>query len=178
MIRKSLTICLAMAAFSLFAARAVHADDLFTYQVGSDTYTWILPASPTPDGYELNNIFSILDVSYTIDNTQYTGGQVNFYNAQPSAGGGFVLEEGGGTVLLNTFGPQLYMGMENAPTFDLGMFSLNNNSADGPLDTLTIQTAPGTAATPEPSSLLLLAAGVLSFLGLAWKKRIAAQSIS
>jgi PEP-CTERM motif len=177
MVRRCITICLAIASLALFSATRAKADDLFTYEVGPDTYSWVLPASPTPDGYELGSIFTILDVTYSIDGTSYTGGQANFY---PSGipGGGFVLEQDGGSVLLNVFGSQLYMGPENAPTFDLGTFSLNNGSQDGPLDTLTIQTAPGTAATPEPSSLLLLAGGLFSFLGLAWKRRIAAQSIS
>jgi PEP-CTERM motif len=180
--RHGLILCFAVGILALFSAPNANADDLFSYQVGSNTYTFVVPSSPviapgdfvdstlTTPGY-----FSIPDVSYSINGEPQGVESLAFYAMNNE--GGFALYVDS-MLTLNTFGPQLYTGSEDAPTFLLGDFPLNNGSQDGPLDTLTIETAPGTNATPEPSSLLLLAGGLLSFLGLAWKRRIAAQSIS
>jgi PEP-CTERM motif len=172
MLRRTLIGCLLVAVCALISATRAKADDVdqFTYDFGGNTFTWELPTSPTPTSFTIGVYFDIANVPYSENGVPETPGTFDFYNT--SDGGGFDLYVGT-TVILNDFGDQVYSGAESAPTFLIGVpFDLNNGSPSGPMGSLS------TTATPEPSSLLLLAGGLLSFLGLAWKRRIAAQSIS
>jgi PEP-CTERM motif len=134
--------------------------DTFTYTFGGNTFVWQLPASPTigAGDYETGHYFDTFDVPYTENGVAQAPGAILFFS---SPGGGF---EGLG---LNTFGPQLYSGTEQAPTFIPGTYHLNNGSLTGPLDTLVISSP---VSSPEPSSLMLIGSGLLSLLGLARKK--------
>jgi len=102
--------------------------------------------------------------------SEYT---LSFYNFA-GLGGGFSATTNDGTVdAFSTFGPQLYTGPENDPSFAsligagpilLGDF--DTGAADAYSLTVTVVTPVG---TPEPSTLLLLA-GALLPLGLLAKK--------
>jgi hypothetical protein len=100
---------------------------------------------------------------------------LNFYNSSPITGGGggfSALTNDGSTDAFATFGPQLYTGSENDPSFasliNAGPISLGDfDSGTAGAYTLTVTAV--TPDVPEPSTLLLLA-GALLPLGLLAKK--------
>lgn len=98
---------------------------------------------------------------------------LTFFIGDPMAqGGGFAaLSSDGLTDAFSTFGPQLYTGPESAPSFaslinetiTLGDFDANVS------DAYTLKVTRVVESTPEPTTLLLLAAALLP-LGLAAKR--------
>jgi hypothetical protein len=155
-------------------------------RVSGDTFTWQLPSSLTiaPGNYDTGSFFSVLDVPYFENGVAQSPGFLQFYNSDPMVGGGFVLADSGlDTLFIDAFGPQVYSGMESAPTFVPGTYILNSGLPDGPLATLVIAPAGGTedsftyqfpapTSTPEPSSLLLslIGTGMLALLCFTRKK--------
>jgi PEP-CTERM motif len=125
-----------------------------------NSFSFVLPAMPTD--IFLNPMssggFDISNVPVDFDGTT-SDGLLEFFD--DNAGGGFNFFSN--TVELELFGPQLYTGSESAPTFLPGDFYL---SEGGPIAywTLEISAAPG-AVTPEPSTLVLLATGLVSVWG-------------
>lgn len=175
MMRRAITICLAVAAFALLSASSAKADE---------TFTWTLPATPTissPD-FMLGNSFTIMNVPLSENGTSLGNYVFDFYNL--GAGGGFDAFSMGSSTALNEFGPQVYMGAENMPTFVPGTYGPFNGQGSlttgmtGVLDItnagngndLFTYTTTTTAITPEPSSLLLLGAGALALLGFTRKR--------
>jgi hypothetical protein len=98
---------------------------------------------------------------------------LTFYNFASLGGGFSALTNDGMTDAFATFGPQLYTGPENNPSFasliGAGAISLGDfdTGAEGAYS-LSVTVVPP-ASTPEPSALLLLVAGLLP-LGLLAKK--------
>jgi len=168
MLRRVSTLCFFVALFGLLSASRVKADDLFTYTLGSNTFTWDLPGSPTLTSADVTpgNSFFISGVQYWENGALQGTGTFDFYNGNPSVGGGFDLMVGSSGPL-NEYGVQLYSGSEGTPTFLLGTFTLNHLSPDGPAGTLTIASI---TAVPEPSGLLLIGTGALGLIGFARKK--------
>jgi hypothetical protein len=180
--------------------RADGITDNFTYseplggeeEVGLITVTWQLPASPTVTGYVTGEGFEIDDVTTTVtisgpDPEQYSvpGDSFTFVNGGYTAdiegfdlSGGFV-EEYLPILAQNFFepgpppigtGPQLYSGPENAPTFVPGVYILGDYQTYE-YGTLVIDELPSTSTpTPEPSSLVLLGAGLLTIGGFSRRK--------
>jgi hypothetical protein len=157
-----------LAALILTTAGAAKADN-FTYVLGGNTYTWSLPNMPTiPSGNASSNSFFIEPVSYTVDGGGQTGGTLTFFIS--GDGGGFELQNSSDATLLNEFGGQVFSGPAgdptSNPTFIDNVFTLNDGSAEGPAGTLTI------VGTPEPGTLALLGAGVLSLFGFRRKRAL------
>jgi hypothetical protein len=178
MLRRTTFACTLLILGLVLATRA-KADDLaFTYNFNGNTFTWQLPASPTPTDFTDGVFFDITNVPFSENGVlQATLGTFDFYNT--AAEGGFDLTicdmAEPSCIILNAFGSQVYSGPESAPTFLIGTpVNLNNGTPEGPMGGLTTDVV----TTPEPSGLLLLAGGLLSFIGLAWKRRLATQSIS
>ena len=162
------------AVLGLISASRAQADgvDTFKYTFDGNTFIWYLASSP-PIGegdFELDGSFAILDVPYSENGVDQTPSEFDFFSF-PKEGGGFEIITSSLTSPANTFGAQLYSGMENAPTFVPGTYKLNNGGPAGLLGKLIISTS--SVSTPEPSSLILMGSGLLSLLGFARKKILA-----
>jgi len=172
--RYLITSCLVLAVFTLILATQAKADSIddFTYQAGGNTFTWQLPSSLTisPDNYLAGLVFGIADVSYSENDIPQTPAALSFFSL--NFGGGLSLSDIiQGTSFISASDFQIYGGSEDAPTFLTGTFGLTDYASDGnglPA-TLTI------TAVPEPSSLMLLATGMLALLGLALKKTVVSR---
>ena len=172
--RYLITSFLVLAVFTLILATPAKADsiDNFTYQAGGNTYTWQLPSSPSisPDSFLPGLVFGITDVAYAENDIPQNPAVLDFHSF--TFGGGLSLGDliqGTFPIIASDF--QIYAGSEDAPTFLTGTFGLTDYASDGnglPA-TLTI------TAVPEPSSLMLLATGMLALLGLALKKTVVSR---
>jgi hypothetical protein len=171
--RYLITSCLVLAVFTLILATQAKADsiDNFTYQAGGNTFTWQLPSSPTisPDSFLPGLLFGVTDVAYSENDIPQNPAVLSFLSL--NFGGGLSLGDliQGTLIVASDF--QIYCGSEDAPTFLTGTFGLTDYASDGnglPA-TLTI------TAVPEPSSLMLLATGMLALLGLALKKTVVSR---
>jgi hypothetical protein len=163
---RSLVVCLLSIVASLSCVSRAKADDLFTYDLGGEVFSWQLPDSPMiPSGnFTIGDGFSIANVWYSAGGIEQTlPGEFVFYNS--GDGGGFALftDNGSGFLLLNEYGPQIYTGMENAPTFAPGTYDLEHKVSGGLPGTLAV------SSVPEPASFLLLGSAVLA-LGI-WRRR-------
>ena len=135
----------------------------FSFQVDSSPVVSVNP------GFGFSPVFS--NFSYSLDGSPVavTPTSLSFFNA--ASGGGFSF------CLINTpapctalslndsGGPQMYTGLDSAPTMLTGGFAVHTTFAVG----RTLYTQPDTtvqaAALPEPSTLLMLAAGLLALRG-------------
>jgi hypothetical protein len=169
----------------LVSASRAQADgvDTFTYTFDGNTFVWQLPSSPTIDPAGVSDVFpfidpagvfpfvsfAILDVPYSENGVAQIPSEFDFFNTSNS--GGFEIITPSLMNPANTFGAQLYSGMEDAPTFIPGTYQLNNGTSTGPIGTLVISFS--SVSAPEPSSLILLGSGLLSLLGFARKKLLA-----
>jgi hypothetical protein len=166
---KLLSAVLVFLSFLLLAATEVRADGTtdYVYAVNGNTFTWSLPTNPemTSDNVDVGNYFTFSDVSLS-ENGVAMSGTLDFYNTK--WGGGFDLWTGTTFPLLDAYGPQLYTGLESAPTLLPGPFSLTDyGNGDCPVYAGTLEVIP----TPEPSALCMLAIGLAIILGFAFIRK-------
>lgn len=171
--RRLILLCFLIAILGFFSAGRAKADDLFTYQFDGNTWTWDLPASPPivvpPDSFKTGMFFELVGVPFSKNDGPPTQGTLDFFEGSAPTGGGFELFFlNNSTPIVNTVGPQLYMGGEGSPTFNLGTFDLTDYNTGSQAGTLTISSF----STPEPSSLLLLGIGALALVGFGRKRII------
>lgn len=148
---------IAILALSLLASGPVWADSTtdFSYQAGGNTFTWQLPTDPTitPGNAYPDSAFTINNVTYT-ENGVSSVGTFDFFT--PALGGGFDLWIGNFFCLINAYGPQIYNGSENDPTFVPGTYWFAD-TGNGCIPTLGVLKV---VNVPEPSALLLLVVGL------------------
>ena len=148
-----------LAAISLFASPAAHAStiDNFTLTNNSDgsVLTFQLAEAPTTviDDYG----------GFELDDVATSVGPCDFLFFDASNGGGLTADGSG-----LPYGPQLFSGTDANPMFLLGTFQLSD-SPDLSTDDYTLSISQ-VAATPEPSSLLLLGTGALAAFGIIKRK--------
>jgi hypothetical protein len=170
MMRRLMIGALLIAILGLVSASRAQADGVdltFNYEFAGNTFIWHLPASPGPidPSNFTGDMFAILSVSYIENDMPQIPTEFDFFSFGDGGGFEIIPPTLSGTPPANTFGAQLYSGTTESPTFTPGIYHLNNDTPDGPLDTLII-------STPEPSSLMLLGSGLLALLGFARKKII------
>jgi hypothetical protein len=176
--RKLLLVSLPVIAF-LFSNSAARADDLFSFTDNAgNTLTFSLPASPTPTAssggtFVVDNVAVVFDGTSTVGGFAFTSG-----GGWAFGGPGFSLQDDAGGNYQGRFGvdgltDSLFTGAPANPTFLTGTFTgtsffLPSDPNTGSPYTLTITPPP----VPEPSSLLLLGSGVVSF-GAMMRRRMA-----
>ena len=157
---------------------AAKADTLDFSITGHGTdITFSLPSSPTPSAVStFNGDFELSNVVMDVNGTNHT--ENLFFFLGGVFGGGAATS----STLLDLYGPQLFTGSLYDPTFKTGDFTVTTSpgfqgwcdQGDYNLDI----TDPGpTSVTPEPSSVMLLATGVLALLAMAMVKRNAIGGI-
>jgi hypothetical protein len=142
-----------------------------TFTGPSETWAFAFQADTHPTILEFGNggfNFAISSFSYSLNGSPVaiTPTFIRFFRG--GNGGGFAICFNGTNAqnctdaLGFTFGPQMYTGMTSAPTLLPGPFTSDLgvvvNSAGFDLGNTTVQTT----VTPEPSTLLALAAGLLA----------------
>jgi hypothetical protein len=156
----------------LVANSAVKADTLdFTLTGAGNTFTFSLPANPSPDS-------STNGTSFTLNNIIVTEGLIGFTTnltfSNMSQGGGlnFLIPASPpipGTGL-DLIGPQIYSGLEASPMFGPTTTTLVLGTPKGDDEYTLGITDP---SVPEPASVGLLATGLFALAGTVRRKRFA-----
>jgi hypothetical protein len=163
-----------LAGISVSAARADGSPELY-YSLtgpGGATASFYLPVNPTvaPENVDPGFGFQLTPIDLTVDGASDPSGYVMFYDV--NFGGGLTIDLGDVFDLINPDGSNISLftsGTEAAPTMlnVSGAIPLQDfMSGDGGY-TLTITSA----KTPEPTSLLLIGAGMVALLLV--KRRLA-----
>jgi hypothetical protein len=161
--------------FGGVAAAKADGTSLLLFQLsGPVDATFELNVNPAvdPGNADMGFGFTITPLDLKI-NGVLSSDVLSFYNSSPitGGGGGFGAFANSGLDDFATFGQQLYTGLETAPSFasiinetiTLGDFDANVS------DAYTLKVTRVVESTPEPPTLLLLAAALLP-LGLAAKR--------
>ena len=164
--RNLLSRLLVLATTSLpIAAHADTIDNFVLTDTVGETLAFSLPASPPIFGPSDPNQFETFPVLMSFNppyfGSKFLDGQLIFYSTLAGGGLEVMIYHPGGTTQIIDHGDLLYSGTTAAPTFLTGTFHVGS-------DTLTI--SPQTAPTPEPSTLALLATGILGVFCVARRR--------
>ena len=151
----------ASAALGALATPASAVNYLFTIS-GGDNATFVLPASPMPDTV-FADAFRIASVDGILNGNPFNT-FMEFYVA--SSGGGVCAGTFCG--LLDLYGPQLFSGATDAPTFVPGDYQMADFLGN-PTERLVISEVGG-GVVPEPGTWAMLIAG-FSLVGAGLRRR-------
>ena len=156
-----------LACISVSGARADDTQELY-YSLtgpGGATASFYLPVNPTiaPENVEPGFGFQVTPIDLMVDGNADTGGCVNFYDI--AYGGGLAIDQGDVFDLINPDESNISLftsGTEAAPVMQdvAGDIPLQDYVSGAAGYTLTITSV----ATPEPTSFLLLGAGMVALL--------------
>jgi hypothetical protein len=171
-------VTLSLLCFSLVAARQARADSVsYTYAVGSDTFAWLLPASPA-SVLGFSSVCGSGMCSFTIPGASFTEngapmtGTLDFFDS--ASGGGFDLFVGTSPTgtppfLVDNSGAVLFTGPVTGPTmsaFPSGVSLLEFPDSLNPGATGTLTATVVSTTIPEPPTILLAAIGLVIGLAL------------
>jgi len=153
-----------------FVAKADTLD--FTLSGGGDTYTFSLASNPVPGSFSNGVSFTLPSILITEGATSFTS-DITFFNINDAAhAGGLMFSLPTAPPIpptsLDLTGEQTYepTSSESAPIFAPGQFSLTDGSPKGD-DDFTLRIDP---EVPEPSSITLLATGILALAATVRRK--------
>jgi hypothetical protein len=162
-------VALASALAVPVAAHAADIDD-FTITDAGTTLTFSLAASPTvaSGDFVVNNFFQIENVSVSINGgLAQTDPLLGFSNGSPT------LTFFDSLAGINLIGPQVYSGLESAPTFIAGTYDVTDAATGGDATLVIKSESTPPAATPEPSTFVLLGSGLLGAFGMVRRRFVA-----
>jgi hypothetical protein len=151
-----------LATFIFLAVLPAHADSgsTLTFDLtGPVSASWTMSSNPTPSFVEEGTAFGVDVSDLVVDGAPVPGDTIVFFNLSDMGGLDSMI------ALPDLFGPQIYIGDEANPTFQLGVYSFWM-WPEGQTETLTVTQA------PEPTTMLLLCAG-LAAIGLKRKREVA-----
>ena len=164
---KLVTRSLMLAALLLLSVATVNADSgqtvSYTLTGASTDATFTVSLGPSPEVSGQNYFFMVEPTDLVVNGTSMIDTLVFFTSSEL---GGF---NGVFEALPDLGGPQLYSGSESDPTLLTGVFSLYDLETGAPYS-LTVTSA--TAPVPEPTTLLMLVAGLFA-VGMGLKRRSA-----
>jgi PEP-CTERM motif-containing protein len=169
-----LPIKLLSLAIILTAAWSAKADTLvFTLSGGGDTFTFSLPSNPSPDSGIPGTSFTLMNILITQDSMIDFTADITFSNGGHGGGLEFPLPSSPfpPPINLDLTGPQLYTGSEISPSFSptVTPFTLSEPNSS---DTFTLDITDA-STVPEPSTVAMLATGLLALAGTARRKLLA-----
>lgn len=174
--KKTLTRCiLALGVLVLLSAGAAKADTLLSYTISGPglSASFVIPTvngSPDVASFIPFYDFTVTDVTGTANGSSVLA--VSFFTGWLGLGG--LLGDVSNNTNMDLYGPQLFSGPVWDPTLLTGKFALSSYSAYlyGWKPEYTLYVTPATVATPESSTLLLVAMGGLALVTLRLKRLV------
>ena len=162
-------ISLLFAAVLFIGAGSAKADSLLYFSLtGPVSATFELPTHPTVSDADYGVGFLITPINLTVNGVATPGDFMAFYHSGNEGGGAFGIFSSTTEDVVSLIGIQLFSGSEFFPVFAAhGPVVLSDLDTRDRAYSLTISKNP--PSVPEPSTMLLLAAGLLP-LGLLAKR--------
>ena len=165
-------LCLALLGLLVLAGvTGAKADsDNFVLTDGTNTMSWTLPSSPIPTLVNVGggSNFVVAPTAILENGTTTVTQALEFYTTAQQ--GGFSDFPEIPVTTFDTFGAQIFSGTTAAPTFVVGDYTFTS-----PFDNWTLSNATNLdlkiSTVPEPSSILLLGAGLLGLMGMVLRRK-------
>ena len=132
-----------------------------------NVYTFSLPSNPVPAAAAPSAYFILNNIAVSINEQPEITAELTFFSSANS-GGLDIFPVSSISPIVSLDGSQLYTGLETAPVFAPGTFSLGNPETEKPYSLFIVEAVP--PAVPEPSTLLLLGTGLVSAVGAVQRK--------